>query len=124
MEHILGMYTAKCEYKNSDVSSHAQFCFCFGYLNKCHFFLQGLRLELAMTWGDKHYMGLTGLEVVGKDGESLPLDLGMMVASPSDLNDLPEYRNDLRTLDKYVSSMHSRKKSSYLIENIRIRSDY
>lgn len=55
-----------------------------------------------MTWGDSHYMGLTGLEVVGKDGESLPLDLSMMAASPMDLNDLPEYRNDLRTLDKYV----------------------
>ena len=47
-------------------------------------------------------MGLTGLEVVGKDGESLPLDLSMMAASPRDLNDLPEYAHDLRTLDKYV----------------------
>lgn len=47
-------------------------------------------------------MGLTGLEVVGKDGESLPLDLSMMAASPGDLNDLPEYGHDLRTLDKYV----------------------
>lgn len=62
----------------------------------------GLRLELVMTWGDSHYMGLTGLEVVGKDGESLPLDLSMMAASPRDLNDLPEYGHDLRTLDKYA----------------------
>lgn len=47
-------------------------------------------------------MGLTGLEVVGKDGESLPLDITMMAASPRDLNDLPEVDgNDLRTLDKY-----------------------
>lgn len=62
----------------------------------------GLRLELVLTWGDSHYIGLTGLEVVGKDGESLPLDLSMMAASPRDLNDLPEYGHDLRTLDKYV----------------------
>lgn len=54
-----------------------------------------------MTWGDSHYLGLTGLEVVGKDGESLPLDLSMISASPRDLNDLPECRHDLRTLDKY-----------------------
>lgn len=54
-----------------------------------------------MTWGDSHYMGLTGLEVVGQDGEGLPLDLSMMAASPRDLNDLPDYENDLRTLDKY-----------------------
>lgn len=53
-------------------------------------------------------MGLTGLEVVGKDGESLPLDLSMMVASPRDLNDLPEYGHDLRTLDKYVKTKCTR----------------
>jgi len=62
----------------------------------------GLRLELVLTWGDSHYMGLAGLEVVGKDGESLPIDIGMMAASPGDLNDLPEYECDLRTLDKYA----------------------
>ncbi|XP_026172275.1 protein KIAA0556 isoform X2 [Mastacembelus armatus] len=73
MEHIPGMYTGKC-----------------------------LRLELALTWGDSHYMGLTGLEVVGKDGESVSLDLSMLAASPRDLNDLPDYGHDLRTLDKII----------------------
>ncbi|XP_054605101.1 katanin-interacting protein isoform X3 [Nothobranchius furzeri] len=73
VDHIPGMYTGKC-----------------------------LMLELVTTWGDHHYMGLTGLEVVGKDGESLPLDLSMMTASPRDLNDLPEYEDDLRTLDKLI----------------------
>ncbi|XP_030256065.1 protein KIAA0556 isoform X2 [Sparus aurata] len=66
------------------------------YTGKC------LRLELVMTWGDSHYMGLTGLEVVGKDGESLPLVLSMMAAYPRDLNDLPEYGHDLCTLDKLI----------------------
>lgn len=56
---------------------------------------------MVSTWGDFHYMGLTGLEVVGKDGESLLLDISMMVASPRDLNDLPDYGDDQRTLDKY-----------------------
>ncbi|XP_078793926.1 katanin-interacting protein isoform X4 [Oryzias latipes] len=73
VEHIPGMYTGKC-----------------------------LRVELVMTWGDSHYVGLTGLEIVGKSGDSLPLDLGMMAASPRDLNDLEEYENDLRTLDKLI----------------------
>ncbi|XP_017543664.1 katanin-interacting protein isoform X1 [Pygocentrus nattereri] len=58
-----------------------------------------LRLSLLMTWGDSHYLGLTGLEVVGKEGESIPVDVSMVTASPRDLNDLPEYNNDLRTLD-------------------------
>ena len=73
----------------------------YGYLYKLSPSTPGLRLELVMTWGDSHYVGLTGLEVVGQDGEGLPLDLSMMAASPGDLNDLPDYENDLRTLDKY-----------------------
>ncbi|XP_029954143.1 protein KIAA0556 isoform X2 [Salarias fasciatus] len=73
LEHTPGMYTGKC-----------------------------LRLELVLTWGDSYYMGLTGLEVVGKDGDGLPLDLSMMAASPRDLNDLPEYGRDPRTLDKLI----------------------
>lgn len=73
VEHIPGLYTGKC-----------------------------LRIEMVLTWGDPHYMGLTGLEVVGKEGESLPLDLSIMAASPRDVNDLPEYGHDLRTLDKLV----------------------
>uniref|UniRef100_A0A8C6S9F0 KIAA0556 n=1 Tax=Neogobius melanostomus TaxID=47308 RepID=A0A8C6S9F0_9GOBI len=64
--------------------------------------LSGLRIEMMLTWGDSHYMGLTGLEVVGKEGESLPLDLNFMAASPRDVNDLPEYGHDLRTLDKLL----------------------
>ncbi|KAF7652608.1 hypothetical protein LDENG_00094480 [Lucifuga dentata] len=73
VEHIPGMYTGKC-----------------------------LRLELVLTWGDSHYLGLTGLEVVGREGESLPLDLSLMAALPRDLNDLSEYRHDSRTLDKLI----------------------
>ncbi|XP_028331929.1 protein KIAA0556 isoform X2 [Gouania willdenowi] len=74
LDHFPGMYTGMC-----------------------------LRMELALTWGDSHYLGLTGLEVVGKDGERLPLDISMMAASPRDLNDLPEYGQDLRTLDKLIN---------------------
>lgn len=55
-----------------------------------------------MTWGDPHYAGLTGLEIVGKDGDSLLVELSMMDASPRDINELPENGHDLRTLDKYV----------------------
>ncbi|KAK7919767.1 hypothetical protein WMY93_011051 [Mugilogobius chulae] len=61
-----------------------------------------LRIDMVLTWGDSHYMGLTGLEVVGKEGESLPLDISIMAASPRDVNDLPEYGHDLRTLDKLI----------------------
>lgn len=71
-----------------------------------------LQVNLMSSWGDPHYVGLTGLEVVGKGGESIALDVSMVTASPRDLNDLPEYSNDLRTLDKSVNppfllQMHS-----------------
>ncbi|KAJ8284207.1 hypothetical protein COCON_G00030570 [Conger conger] len=71
MEQVPGMYTGKC-----------------------------LKMNLSMTWGDSHYLGLTGLEVVGKDGQSLSLDMSLVEASPRDLNELPEYSRDLRTVDK------------------------
>lgn len=77
VEHIPGLYSGKC-----------------------------LRIEMVLTWGDCHYMGLTGLEVVGKDGESLPLDLSIMAASPRDVNDLPDYVHDLRTLDKLIDGIN------------------
>ncbi|KAJ8364242.1 hypothetical protein SKAU_G00130730 [Synaphobranchus kaupii] len=64
------------------------------YSGKC------LKMNLSMTWGDSHYLGIAGLEVVGKEGQSLPLDMGMVDACPQDLNELPEYGRDLRTLDK------------------------
>ncbi|MBN3276848.1 K0556 protein, partial [Polyodon spathula] len=66
------------------------------YTGKC------LKLNLISTWGDSHYVGLTGFEVVGKDGQALPLSMNIMDASPRDLNELPEYNEDSRTLDKLI----------------------
>jgi len=53
-----------------------------------------------MTWGDPHYLGLTGLEVIGKNGQALKISTEQISASPQDLNDLPEYTGDSRTLEK------------------------
>ncbi|KAK1162836.1 hypothetical protein AOXY_G17805 [Acipenser oxyrinchus oxyrinchus] len=66
------------------------------YTGKC------LKLNLTSTWGDSHYLGLTGFEVVGKDGQALPLSMSIINASPRDLNELPEYSEDSRTLDKLI----------------------
>ncbi|XP_015237903.1 PREDICTED: uncharacterized protein KIAA0556 homolog [Cyprinodon variegatus] len=77
MQQIPGMYTGKC-----------------------------LRLEITMTWGDPAYMGLTGLEVVGQDGESLPLDLTMMAVTQRDFSDLPECGWNTGTLDKLIDGQN------------------
>ncbi|KAM5330805.1 katanin-interacting protein isoform 2-T2 [Glossophaga mutica] len=61
-----------------------------------------LQLNFTASWGDLHYLGLTGLEVVGKDGQALPVNLHQISACPRDLNDLPEYTDDSRTLDKLI----------------------
>uniref|UniRef100_A0A8B9FKS7 KIAA0556 n=1 Tax=Amazona collaria TaxID=241587 RepID=A0A8B9FKS7_9PSIT len=62
----------------------------------------GLQLNFTMTWGDSHYLGLTGLEVIGKNGHALKISTEQVSASPQDLNDLPEYAGDSRTLEKLI----------------------
>ncbi|XP_027738603.1 protein KIAA0556 homolog isoform X1 [Empidonax traillii] len=61
-----------------------------------------LQLNFTMTWGDSHYLGLTGLEVIGKNGQALKISTEQISASPQDLNDLPEYTGDSRTLEKLI----------------------
>ena len=57
-------------------------------------------MNLVETWGDQHYIGLTGIEVLGKDGEVIDLDVSMIDAQPRDLHHLPGHEQDDRTLDK------------------------
>ena len=61
-----------------------------------------LILNFTATWGDMYYLGMTGLELIGFDGEVIPLDLSMVDADPKDLHVLPNYETDDRTLDKYI----------------------
>jgi len=43
---------------------------------------------------------MTGLAVLGAGLQPLPLSAEQLAANPCDLNDLPEYTDDDRTLDK------------------------
>ena len=61
-----------------------------------------LVLNLTETWGDQHYIGLTGVELLGKDGEVIDLDMTMIDAEPRDLHHLVGHEHDDRTLDKFV----------------------
>ncbi|XP_075623883.1 katanin-interacting protein isoform X2 [Balearica regulorum gibbericeps] len=61
-----------------------------------------LQMNFTMTWGDSHYLGLTGLEVIGKNGHALKISAEQISASPQDLNDLLEYTGDSRTLEKLI----------------------
>jgi hypothetical protein len=61
-----------------------------------------LRLVVLATWGDPYYMGLTGLQVLGAGGNPLPLTASSLDACPRDLNAIPGYSGDDRTLDKLL----------------------
>lgn len=78
----------------SSVSKHWVF-----QTNKEYFGLD-IELNFTSTWGDLHYLGLTGLEVLGKDAEVLSVAADMLDAHPRDLNTLPGVEGDERTLDK------------------------
>ena len=60
----------------------------------------GVVLNFLSTWGDPYYLGLTGLEVIGREGETIPVTMEMVAADPQDLHVLPGYETDDRTLDK------------------------
>ncbi|KAM6299190.1 katanin-interacting protein [Aegotheles albertisi] len=61
-----------------------------------------LQLNFTMTWGDSRYLGLTGLEVIGKNGQALKISTEQISASTQDLNGLPEYLGDYKTLEKLI----------------------
>lgn len=53
---------------------------------------QELYLELLENWGDKWYMGLTGIEVLDGSGRSLPLGPEQVRLAPSVRNAHPGSR--------------------------------
>ena len=58
--------------------------------------------ELLEPWGDAFYMGLTGLQLLDESLHPIKITAAMINASPADLNTLPEYTKDVRTLDKLI----------------------
>ncbi|GAB4816700.1 hypothetical protein N2152v2_003746 [Parachlorella kessleri] len=61
-----------------------------------------LTLVLVDTHGDSHFVGLTGLEIVGAAGGPVPVTASSLWADPSDLNVFPGHSGDVRTVDKLV----------------------
>lgn len=61
-----------------------------------------LAINIQTTWGDPHYVGLTGIEIFDSRGELVAIrDPKRQVrADPADINILPQYKNDPRTVDK------------------------
>lgn len=67
-----------------------------------------LKLNILSTWGDVHYVGLMGLEFFDGTGHPIRLvDVSRQVrADPADINTLPEYEDDPRTVDKLFDGVN------------------
>ncbi|XP_002124494.2 katanin-interacting protein-like [Ciona intestinalis] len=63
-----------------------------------------LVINIHSTWGDKHYVGLNGIEVFSKDGNLAKVS--KITAEPPDINILPGYHNDPRTFSNLVNGVN------------------
>lgn len=40
-----------------------------------------IKLNFTQTWGDQHYLGLTGIEILGENFEPIPIEFKWMDVS-------------------------------------------
>lgn len=62
-----------------------------------------LRVLILDTWGDAYYVGLTGIQVLGVEGP-FAIQRPWIEATPRDMNVIPGYSGDYRTLDKLINN--------------------
>ena len=69
---------------------------------------QILTFSILSTWGDPYYVGLMGIDIF--DGTGHPVVLNdvdrQIVADPPDINILPEYSDDPRTVDNLMDGVN------------------
>lgn len=61
-----------------------------------------LEFNILQTWGDVNYVGLAGIEVFDSNGKLVQILADQISACPPDINILPGYGGDPRTVDKLV----------------------
>lgn len=69
---------------------------------------KSLVINILSTWGDPHYVGLMGLEIFDDSGH--PVEIlepdRQLWADPPDINILPEYNDDPRTIDNLIDGVN------------------
>ncbi|CAM9319227.1 unnamed protein product [Lampetra fluviatilis] len=73
---------------------------------------QHLLINICSTWGDRHYVGLNGIEVFADTGE--PVQIADVVADPADINVLPEYGRDPRVAANLVDGVYRTQDDGHL----------
>jgi len=68
----------------------------------------GLAINILSTWGDPYYVGLMGIDLFDGSGHPITLDdvYNQLSADPPDINMLPEYDNDPRTVDNLMDGIN------------------
>ncbi|EFA08803.2 katanin-interacting protein [Tribolium castaneum] len=62
-----------------------------------------LLIDILTTWGDKHYVGLNGIEIFGLDGKLVKVK--KITAVPPDVNVLPECNADPRVVTNLLDGV-------------------
>ena len=65
---------------------------------------RSLVVIIKSTWGDRHYVGLNGIEIFTNTGELAEVE--SIRAEPKDINVLPEYNKDPRVVDNLVDGIN------------------
>lgn len=68
-----------------------------------------LKMRFLSTWGDKHYVGLNGVEVYDQLGSAILTQPGnefVLVADPCSVNSLSGQECDVRTVDKLYDGVY------------------
>lgn len=61
-----------------------------------------VEFNILSTWGDMNYVGLTGIEIFDIEGNLIKIDEANISSCPPDVNILPGYGSDPRTIDKLI----------------------
>lgn len=65
---------------------------------------QHLVINITSTWGDRHYVGLNGIEIFSSQGE--PVQIASIRADPPDINILPAYGKDPRVVANLIDGVN------------------
>ena len=65
-------------------------------------------MRIYSTWGDLHYVGLTGIELFDEHGKlvAFPNRKTAITADPPDINVLPEYGSDPRVVSNLLDGVN------------------
>lgn len=69
-------------------------------------------INIVTTWGDRHYVGLNGIEVFTAGGQQAAVS--SVRAEPADINVLPEYNKDPRVVTNLIDGINRTRDDTHM----------